>query len=80
MGERRAFLGLIASLVGSAWCALWIWGRSPYGRYLGHEQLGEIGAGSLLLPDNALPDRLDTDDGSHDVADDLAAARKSSAA
>ena len=50
MGERRAFLGLIASLVGSAWCALWIWGRSPYGRYLGHEQLGEIGAGSLLLP------------------------------
>ena len=50
MGERRAFLGLIASLVGSAWCALWIWGRSPYGRYLGHQQLGEIGAGSLLLP------------------------------
>ena len=50
MAERRAFLGLIASLVGSAWCALWIWDRSPYGRYLGHQQLGEIGAGSLLLP------------------------------
>src|SRR4029450_2421818 len=50
MGERRAFLGLIASLVGSAWLALWIWDRSPYGRYLGHQQLGEIGAGSLLLP------------------------------
>jgi predicted metal-binding membrane protein len=40
----------MASLVGSAWCALWIWGRSPYGRYLGHQQVGKIGAGSLLLP------------------------------
>ena len=50
MAERRAFLALLASLVGAAWIALWIWGRSPYGRYLGHEQLGELGAGSLLLP------------------------------
>ena len=50
MAERRAFLALLASLVGSAWIALWIWGRSPYGRYLGHQQLGEIGTGSLLLP------------------------------
>ena len=50
MADRRAFLGLMASLVGLAWCALWIWDRSPYGRYLGHGQLGEIGAGSLLLP------------------------------
>jgi len=40
----------MGSLVGSAWIALWIWGRSPYGRYLGHEQLAELGAGSLLLP------------------------------
>jgi predicted metal-binding membrane protein len=50
IAERRAFIGLIGSLVGSAWIALWIWGRSPYGRYLGHEQLGEIGAGAVLLP------------------------------
>jgi predicted metal-binding membrane protein len=50
MAERRAFLALLASLVGSAWIALWIWGRSPYGRYLGHQQLGELGTGSLLLP------------------------------
>ena len=50
MADRRAFLGLMASLVGLAWCALWIWDRSPYGRYLGHQQLGEIGAGSFLLP------------------------------
>lgn len=50
MAERRAFLSLLGSLVGSAWIALWIWGRSPYGRYLSHQQLGELGAGSLLLP------------------------------
>ena len=50
MADRRAFFGLMASLVGLAWWALWIWDRSPYGRYLGHRQIGEIGAGSLLFP------------------------------
>jgi predicted metal-binding membrane protein len=30
--------------------ALWIWDRSPYSRYLSHQQLGEIGASSLFLP------------------------------
>jgi predicted metal-binding membrane protein len=40
----------MALLISLAWCALWIWERSPYGRYLNHDQLGEIGAGSLLLP------------------------------
>ena len=48
--DRRAFFWLIGSLAASAWLALWIWGRSPYGRYLDHQQLGEIGAGPLLLP------------------------------
>lgn len=50
MADRKTFLGLMVSLVGMAWCALWIWDRSPYARYLGHQQLGELGAGSLLLP------------------------------
>jgi predicted metal-binding membrane protein len=50
MVERRTFLLLLTSLVGSAWIALWIWGRSPYSRYLNHQQLGELGGGSLLLP------------------------------
>jgi predicted metal-binding membrane protein len=50
MVERRTFLLLLTSLVGSAWIALWIWGRSPYSRYLSHQQLGELGGGSLLLP------------------------------
>src|SRR5512147_1557787 len=48
--DRKAFFWLIGSLAASAWIALWIWGRSPYGRYLGHQQLGELGTDSLLLP------------------------------
>ena len=50
LSDRGPFLCLIGSLVVSAWLALWIWGRSPYGRYLDHQQLGEIGTGSLLIP------------------------------
>ena len=50
MADRRAFLGLMASVVGLAWLSLWVWDRSPYGRYLSHQQLGAIDAGSLLLP------------------------------
>jgi len=40
----------MASVVGVAWCALLIWDRSPYSRYLSHQRLGEIDAGPLLLP------------------------------
>ena len=40
--DRKTFLWLIASLVTLAWLTLWIWNRSPYGRYLDHQQLGEI--------------------------------------
>jgi predicted metal-binding membrane protein len=29
--------GLLVALAGAAWLALWIWGSSPYGRYLHHE-------------------------------------------
>src|SRR5262249_15011759 len=50
MAGRRTFFALIGALIGSAWIALSIWGRSPYGRYLSHQQLGELGTGSLLLP------------------------------
>src|SRR5205809_658954 len=52
--ERRAFLWLITSLIILAWLTLWIWDRSPYGRYLDHGRLGEIGlfngATSLVAP------------------------------
>jgi predicted metal-binding membrane protein len=29
--------GLLVALAASAWLALWVWGASPYGRYLHHE-------------------------------------------
>src|ERR1700756_1323090 len=41
--DRKASLWSIISLIVLAWLVLWFWGRSPYGRYLSHEQLGEIG-------------------------------------
>ena len=41
--DRKVFLWSISSLIVFAWLVLWFWGRSPYSRYLSHEQLGEIG-------------------------------------
>jgi predicted metal-binding membrane protein len=47
------FLPLMAALTGMAWLALWVWGQSPYSRYLDHGSWAEIGvAGSLC---RALP-------------------------
>jgi predicted metal-binding membrane protein len=40
-------MGLLVTL---AWLALWVWDRSPYSRYLGHQELGDIGTGGLVLP------------------------------
>ena len=52
--DRRAFLWLMGLLISLAWLILWVWDRSPYGRYLDHGQLGEIGidgsTGSVFLP------------------------------
>jgi len=50
--DRKAFLWSISSLIILAWLILWLWDRSPYGRYLSHGRLGEIGldgAGSVFL-------------------------------
>ncbi len=52
-GERKVFYCTIGSLIALAWLTLWIWDQSPYGRYLDHGQLGEIGftsaPGSITL-------------------------------
>jgi predicted metal-binding membrane protein len=60
LDRRRIFLPIIGSLIVFAWAALWLWERSPYGRYLDHIQWTNIGlagylcsalpAGRLLLP------------------------------
>ena len=54
LSGRRPFLWVIGSLVALAWLTLSIWHWSPYGRYLDHERLGEIGIvggrDSLFVP------------------------------
>ena len=51
--HRSHFLPLMAALTATAWAALWLWGQSPYARYLDHGKWTEAGvAGSLC---RALP-------------------------
>ena len=35
--DQAILAGLLVALAGSAWLALWLWGASPYGRYLHHD-------------------------------------------
>lgn len=50
--HRNYFLPSLGFLVVLAWATLWIWEQSPYGRYLGHGELGAIdlqGVGGIAL-------------------------------
>lgn len=40
LARRDLMLPLVGGLIALAWIALWMWGRSPYGRYLDHVDLG----------------------------------------
>jgi predicted metal-binding membrane protein len=51
--QRRRFLALTATLVAAAWLTLWLWGQSPYSRYLNHANWAEIGVSGSLC--QALP-------------------------
>src|SRR5947209_17523885 len=82
--HRSRFLPLMAALTATAWLTLWVWGQSPYMRYLDHGSWTEIGvAGSLpgapgrRCGADGIPRRrrLDADARSDDAADDPAAAR-----
>ncbi len=57
-GTTSGFLPLAGALVGFAWLVLWLWGQSPYGRYLDHAGWTDRAAGLALC--RALPagDRL----------------------
>jgi predicted metal-binding membrane protein len=46
--RRRALIPLLAALAALAWAALWAWGRSPYGRYLQHEDWSAPGPAASL--------------------------------
>jgi predicted metal-binding membrane protein len=41
VADRRYFLLLMGLLIALAWLTLWIWGQSPYGRLLRHDELRE---------------------------------------
>lgn len=41
--DHRPFTALMVSLVALAWVALIAWGASPYRRYMGHQEIGELG-------------------------------------
>jgi len=39
---RRYFVPSLLGLIALAWVALFVWGQSPYGRFLSHEEVGEL--------------------------------------
>src|SRR3989304_3028759 len=51
--DRRPFTAALIGLIFLAWLVLLAWGQSPYGRFLSHEQLGEVeigqGGGAALV-------------------------------
>src|SRR5215210_9532070 len=50
--DRKVFTGVFLALVLSAWLALWVWGQSPYGRFLDHQNFASNswgGAGLILV-------------------------------
>jgi predicted metal-binding membrane protein len=53
VADRRLTLALLALLSALAWLGLWLWGQSPYGRFLDHDGLAHIsltaGQGEALL-------------------------------
>ncbi len=40
--DQRLFIALVGALVVLAWLVLWLWGWSPYARYLEHWELAEL--------------------------------------
>jgi predicted metal-binding membrane protein len=47
---RKPFVAVFAALVVLSWFGLWLWDRSPYGRFLSHEELGySTESGGVLL-------------------------------
>ncbi|MCA1644470.1 MAG: DUF2182 domain-containing protein [Chloroflexi bacterium] len=45
---RRPFMAAMAGLIAIAWLTLWLWGQSPYGRFLSHDGIDAAGGGAPL--------------------------------
>jgi len=48
--QRQVFTPLLLALIALAWVTLWLWGQSPYGRFLSHDTLrsAEVSTGGLI--------------------------------
>lgn len=40
--DQRVFVTALTGLVGLTWLSIWVWGRSPYGEFLSHKELGHV--------------------------------------
>jgi predicted metal-binding membrane protein len=49
VADRRYVLLLLGGLIALAWLTLWLWGRSPYGRFLDHDELSRADLGNGLV-------------------------------
>src|SRR5215475_3372891 len=49
--DRRYFSLLMGGLIALAWLTLWLWGQSPYGRLLNHDELSraDLSDGLVVL-------------------------------
>ena len=45
----KLFLALLVALIAVAWMSLWVWGQSPYARFLDHEALTELTGEDVTL-------------------------------
>lgn len=45
----RLFLISLLALIGLAWASLWVWGQSPYGRFLDHSALTDVTGDDVRL-------------------------------
>lgn len=50
VSSRRLFTPVLVALIALAWLVLWSWGQSPYGRFLSHQELGELRLGVGAIP------------------------------
>jgi predicted metal-binding membrane protein len=47
--NRKLFVGTLVALIVLAWLSLWLWGQSPYGRFLDHSQLSQVSSEDAAL-------------------------------
>jgi len=50
LAHRSLFLPVVGALIALAWVTLFVWERSPYGRYLSHAELGHLDLATGVEP------------------------------